>query len=206
MHPSEKTLRIYKEDNDTLRIKLDQLSERVLSMKEQHQADQAAIALLTKQNNQLAKELIALRQKSKLPPKRSVEASPERVLLFTEIEQFIRNYDGPRPRPYQLSSSPVAHSYIVKNRQLGSYVPANILYDYFLHQSEWEIPPTFHLFCRQLNLLNLHKIRCRIPGTEVRPGPQSANRSRPAPSQLLAKSYVYLIPYPSHSPLSDSTS
>lgn len=206
MHPTEKTLRIYKEDNDTLRIKLDQLSERVLFLKEQHQADQSVISTLTKQNNQLAKELISLRQKSKLPPKRSVEASPERVLLFTEIEQFIRDYDGPRPRPYQLSSSPVAHSYIMKNRQLGSYVPANILYDHFLSQSEWEIPPTFHLFCRQLNLLNLHKIRCRIPGTEVRPAPRHASRSRLSPSQTLAKSYVYLIPYPSNSLNPDSTS
>lgn len=195
MHPTEKTLKIYKEDNDHLRIKNDQLQEKIRSLLTESAQQRTAISLLKRQNDELAKMVKSLREKTSLPPKRSAQMSPERVQLFIEVEKFVQNYDFPRLPPHRLCTSPSLADTLSRAQKqgLGSYVPANILYDQFLSQSEWEIPPTFHLFCRQLNLLALPTHRTRMPGTVSTPRVRTPHSP---PSKCLAKITLYLIPFP----------
>ena len=194
MHPTEKTLKIYKEDNDRLRTQVSQLQTKIQSLLTESAQQRTAITTLEKQNGELAQLVQSLRKKAQLPPKRSAQMSPERVQLFVEVEKFVQNYNFPRPSAYRLCTSPsLADKFQRVQRQgIGSYIPAIDLYEQFLQTSDWEIPPTFNLFCRQLNLLALPTHRTRMPGTESSP------RSRPIntpPSKCLAKITLYLIPF-----------
>lgn len=192
MHPTEKTLRVYKEDNELLRIKNDQLTEKAKTLQQQ-------ISTLLTENrtlNRQCKELAELYQKElhkdKAPITRSVHLTQERVQLFMDVEEFINNYSGMRPRLSELTPT-IPESYFSPSK--GSYIPATLLLNEFIDKYKYDIPPTYRIFCRQLNLLGLHKIRCRQYGTHPdRKRPPSYSRTL-KPSQQMAKIYMYFIPH-----------
>lgn len=195
MHPTEKTLRIYREDNELLRVKIDQLQVKIQSLIDQKNRLQGFIKDLQKSNDQLSKLYNEIKNKSLKPLTPSVHVTKERVELFVRMENFVKNYKGPRPPCPQRPTDP----------RIGSYVPAPLLFQVFceLHP---DLPPTFRIFCRQLNMLGISKARINDP-TATKSYYRKRERNPPSNSSNLpkiiskehstryAKIYVYLIPY-----------
>lgn len=205
MNPTEKSLALFQEDNEKLRKALEQLRSRLPVLSGEITQLKSELKQSQKQCAQLTKLYNEEKLKYKKTPTPTVHLSAVRVQLYSEIENFIRNYQSTRPQAQTLSTTLLTPTYSAPH--VGTWIPATLLYDTFLSISEWEIPPTLNLFCRQLNAMGLRSARVRQLGTSIpsagkkipRPcSPDSWIKPAPRPlppSKQLAKINVYLIPY-----------
>lgn len=207
MHPTEKTLKIYKEDNEKLRAENSQLSQRLAVQANHISAYRAEEIRLLKQLEQLS-ELYrkeTLRNKKPTPTRATVHLTPERVALFTDVETFIRSYDGHRPEFHEVSDNRTLNQNARYLSEKGSYIPAPLLRGEFLslpqHRHYDPNTLTLNVFNKQLNQLGLQRIRVRQAKSVCA---KLTNKPR-APSRNQAKVYLYFIPYDYTSALSTIT-
>lgn len=192
MHPTEKTLRIYKEDNELLRTKNDQLSKKITTLQEHINLLNKEIKLFRNQNEKLSQLYQKELNRTKKPISFSVEITQERIKLLEEVKEMVENYDGPRSRYYATSHATTG----TPSLSSGSYVLATELYDHFIRLNpQYSVPPTFRIFCKQLNLLGLPRGRARVSSAIVTHRPKSLPSSKTG-TRAMGKLYTYFISYP----------
>lgn len=204
MHPTDKTFKALRESNAHLTERNSDLRDQLSAAKSEISTLQNAISTLQKKNNELSTLYLKLQKSTHHAPRSSVQLTQERTTLFTAVEHFIQNYSG--PRPYYTQSPPPA-------QRLGSFIPATQLFELFLssphpaHSSSLRYPPTFRIFCKQLTLLGLAKIRARQPGTSK--GHYRTRERKRDNGRLVevmtrpeeAKIYLFLVPHSTSTPL-----
>jgi len=203
MHPTDKTFKTLRESIAHLTERNTDLSHQLSAAKEEISTLLATVSTLQKKNNELSNLYLKLQKSTQQAPRTTIQLTRERTTLFTAVEHFIENYSG--PRPYHSQSPPPA-------QRLGSFIPATQLFELFLssphpaHSSSLLYPPTFRIFCKQLSLLGLAKIRARQPGTSkshyrTRERKRSDGRSIEVMARAEeAKIYLFLVPYPNTTP------